>query len=111
MNDWDFPRHQLTFFDVLGEGAFGKVYHCKAINIGGIEGVHKVAVKTLKTTATDVEKKDLLSELQVMKGLEPHVNVVKLLGCCIEKDPILVIMEYVNMGKLQSYLRSTRAEK
>lgn len=46
-----------------------------------------------------------------MKSLEPHVNVVRLLGCCSEKEPIFVILEYVNRGKLQTYLRNSRAER
>lgn len=70
-----------------------------------------VAVKTLKENASDIEIKDLHSELQVMKTLEPHVNVVRLLGCCTDKEPIFVILEYVSRGKLQDYLRSSRAEK
>lgn len=98
-----------------------------------------VAVKTLKENASDIEIKDLSSELQVlytkikqtfpvefhakpnllfnhcnvqvMKTLEPHVNVVRLLGCCTDKDPIFVILEYVNRGKLQDYLRNSRAER
>lgn len=70
-----------------------------------------VAVKTLKENATEKERVDLISELQVMKMLEPHPNVVRLLGCCTEKDPIFVIMEFVSRGKLQSYLRNSRAER
>lgn len=70
-----------------------------------------MAVKTLKENATEKERVDLISELQVMKMLEPHPNVVRLLGCCTEKDPIFVIMEFVSRGKLQSYLRNSRAER
>lgn len=70
-----------------------------------------VAVKTLKENATDKERADLVAELQIMKTLEPHPNVVKLLGCCTEKEPIFLIMEYVSKGKLQSYLRNSRAER
>lgn len=44
-----------------------------------------VAVKTLKGNAGERERIDLIQELQVMKSLEPHPNVVKLLGCCTEK--------------------------
>jgi len=44
-----------------------------------------VAVKTLKENASDKERSDLVQELQVMKMLEPHPNVVRLLGCCTEK--------------------------
>lgn len=70
-----------------------------------------MAVKTLKENATDKERADLVAELQIMKTLEPHPNVVKLLGCCTEKEPIFLIMEYVSKGKLQSYLRNSRAER
>ncbi|KAI8121892.1 Tyrosine kinase receptor Cad96Ca [Lucilia cuprina] len=108
---WEFPRHRLKFFNILGEGAFGQVWRCEATDIDGSEGVTTVAVKTIKENATEVEKKDLLSELEVMKSLEPHVNVVRFLGCCTDKDPIFVIIEYVNRGKLQTYLRSSRAER
>ncbi|XP_058982601.1 tyrosine kinase receptor Cad96Ca isoform X2 [Musca domestica] len=107
----EFPRHRLKFFHILGEGAFGQVWRCEATDIGGVCGISTVAVKTLKENATEAEKKDLLSELEVMKSLEPHVNVVGFLGCCTDKDPIFVIMEYVNKGKLQTYLRSSRAER
>ncbi|XP_013109290.1 tyrosine kinase receptor Cad96Ca [Stomoxys calcitrans] len=111
IDHWEYPRHRLKFFNILGEGAFGQVWRCEAIDINGHEGNTTVAVKTLKENATEVEKKDLFSELEVMKSLEPHVNVVRFLGCCTDKDPIFVIIEYVNRGKLQSYLRSSRAER
>ncbi|EDW98805.1 tyrosine kinase receptor Cad96Ca [Drosophila yakuba] len=108
---WEFPRYRLKFFNILGEGAFGQVWRCEATNINGTEGITTVAVKTLKESATEVDRKDLLSELEVMKSLEPHINVVHLLGCCTDKDPTFVILEYVNRGKLQTYLRSSRAER
>ncbi|XP_018789565.1 PREDICTED: tyrosine kinase receptor Cad96Ca-like isoform X2 [Bactrocera latifrons] len=76
----------------------------------GIEGVTTVAVKTLKENATESEKKDLMTEIEVMKSLEPHINVVRLLACCTDKDPLFVIIEFVNRGKLQTYLRNSRAE-
>lgn len=107
---WEFPRAQLKLQGVLGEGCFGQVWKCEAWNISGLEGVTTVAVKTLKENAGERETKDLLSELDVMKALDPHPNVVRLLGSCTEKDPIYVIMEYVPFGKLQTYLRNNRAE-
>ena len=58
-------------------------------------------MKTLKESAADKEKKDLQHELAVMKMLDPHPNVVRLLGCCTEKDPIFVILEFVSGGTLQ----------
>lgn len=108
---WEFPRHRLKVFNILGEGAFGQVWRCEAADIDGVEGISTVAVKTLKENVVESEKKDLMSELQVMKSLEPHVNVVRLLGCCTEKDPVFVIIEYVALGKLQTFLRNSRLEK
>ncbi|CAH1404089.1 unnamed protein product [Nezara viridula] len=108
---WEFPRHQIKVFSILGEGCFGQVWKCEATNLSGNEGPTIVAVKTLKENAGERERTDLLQELQVMKSLEPHPNVVRLLGCCTEKEPFFVIMEYVSLGKLQSFLRSSRAQR
>ena len=47
-------------------------------------GTTIVAMKTMKQESS-AEKKDLLQELAVMKMLESHPNVVRLLGCCTEK--------------------------
>ncbi|XP_076318089.1 tyrosine kinase receptor Cad96Ca-like [Tachypleus tridentatus] len=108
---WEFSRHHLRFLGILGEGCFGQVWKCEALNINNSDGACIVAVKTLKENASEKEKKDLLSELKVMKLLDPHPNVVTLWGCCTEKDPLFVIMEYITGGKLQSYLRESRAER
>lgn len=32
---WEFPRHRLKFFNVLGQGAFGLVWRCEATDIDG----------------------------------------------------------------------------
>lgn len=57
--------------------------------ISGFKGTMVVAVKTLKDNAGERERLDLVQELQVMKSLEPHPHVVKLLGCCSERGIIL----------------------
>lgn len=95
----------------MGEGCFGQVWKCEAIDIDGKSGASVVAVKTLKENATERERLDLAQELRVMKSLEQHPNVVRLLGCCTEREPIFVIMEYISGGKLQSFLRVSREER
>lgn len=108
---WEFPRHHLRFIGILGEGCFGQVWKCEAMNITGSDEPVIVAVKTLKENATEKEKKELLSELGVMKLINPHPNVVTLLGSCTDRDPLFVIMEFVPFGKLQTYLRESRVER
>jgi len=39
--------------------------------------------------APESDKKDLLSELEVMKTLKPHPHVIKLLGCVTETGKAL----------------------
>jgi len=113
---WEFPRHHLKFYGILGEGCFGQVWKCEALNIEGTKGTTTVAVKTLKASATQKERDDLIKELNVMKMFydDPHPNVVRLMGCCTagsDKEQILLIMEYVTKGKLQDFLRKSRAEQ
>lgn len=49
-----------------------------------------VAVKTIKEGASDREKEDLDRELEIMKQLGSHPNVVTLLGCCTEEGELTV---------------------
>ncbi|XP_047739072.1 tyrosine kinase receptor Cad96Ca isoform X2 [Hyalella azteca] len=110
IDEWEFPRHKLKVLGILGEGCFGQVWKYEATDLKGPDtGKTFVAVKTLKESAGLQEKKDLQQELKVLKGLGKHPNVVSLLACCTEKEPTLVILEYLVNGKLQSYLRERRA--
>ncbi|XP_058789802.1 fibroblast growth factor receptor 4-like [Phymastichus coffea] len=112
INDqWEFPRHKLKVSTILGEGYFGQVWKCEALEIHSCTKSKIVAVKTLKENATECEKLDFIKELKIMKILDPHPNVVRLLGCCTERDPIFIILEYVSGGKLQSFLRTFREDR
>ncbi|CAH3158201.1 unnamed protein product [Porites lobata] len=63
----------------------------------------------LKADAPDSDRKDLLSELEVMKTLKPHPHVIKLLGCVTESGSLFfVLIEYVPYGDLLGYLRKSR---
>ncbi|XP_066028550.1 fibroblast growth factor receptor 2-like [Pocillopora verrucosa] len=59
----------------------------------------------------NAEKEDLESiimELEVMKSLRNHPHVVGLIGHCIEKDPVFIVLEYLPYGDLLGYLRKSR---
>lgn len=107
---WEFPRKNLRFSRILGEGNFGQVWMCDVVDLCGGQETETVAVKMLKQIHTDKEKRDLLSELAIMKMLGPHPNVVSLLGCCSEQEPIYLILEHMPNGKLQTYLKSCRPQ-
>lgn len=110
-DEWEVPRKNLRFTNQrLGEGNFGQVWKCDVIDFHADGRSQTVAVKMLKQKHTQKEQQDLLSELEIMKMLRPHPNVVSLLGCCSDKEPVFLILEYVAGGKLQDFLRKSRKE-
>ena len=58
--------------------------------------------------ATREEVRDLASELKILIYVGEHKNIVNLLGACIKRDRILVILEYAPHGSLQKFLRGKR---
>lgn len=103
--DWEFPRDQLDLNETLGEGAFGKVVKATAIQILRTENVTEVAVKMLKEGHTDNDMIDLVSEMDMMKMIGRHINIINLLGVCTQDGPLYVIVEFAEHGNLRDFLR------
>ncbi|KAJ8380107.1 hypothetical protein SKAU_G00008850 [Synaphobranchus kaupii] len=70
--------------------------------------VTKVAVKMLKSDATEKDLSDLISEMEMMKIIGKHKNIINLLGACTQDGPLYVIVEYASKGNLREYLRVRR---
>nr|BAE94422.1 fibroblast growth factor receptor [Spodoptera frugiperda] len=106
--DWEVPRDSLCIGKVLGEGEFGKVVKAECVGIlkPGMQSV--VAVKMLKEGHTDAEMMALVSEMEMMKMIGKHVNIINLLGCCTQDGPLYVIVEYAPNGNLREFLRNHR---
>ena len=58
--------------------------------------------------ATIEEYRDLALELKILMHVGVHTNIVNLLGACIKRDGILVILEYAPHGSLLKFLRGKR---
>lgn len=108
---WEFPRSNLRLQTVLGEGNFGKVWKAEADDICGFQGTSLVAVKTVKEVGGVKEVEDLVQEMNIMKEIGTHPNVVTILGVCTTQEPVLLIMEYVMYGKLLTHLRDQRVKQ
>ncbi|KAK1791094.1 hypothetical protein P4O66_002131 [Electrophorus voltai] len=107
---WEFPRTRLTLGKALGEGCFGQVVMAEAIGIDK-EKPNKpltVAVKMLKDDGTDKDLSDLVSEMEMMKMIGKHKNIINLLGACTQDGPLYVLVEYASKGNLREYLRARR---
>ena len=107
-----FPRDRLVFKEKIGDGQFGEVHIAEAdlrdLNTPfGEEYAGKtkitVAVKTLKGDVKKDAKTDFFKEVRVMSRLQ-HENVVRLLTVCRD-DPICMIVEYMENGDLNQFLK------
>ncbi|XP_051960001.1 fibroblast growth factor receptor 4 [Xyrauchen texanus] len=108
--DWEYPRENLTLGKPLGEGCFGQVVKAEAYGINKETQDHltTVAVKMLKDDATDKDLADLISEMELMKVMDKHKNIINLLGVCTQDGPLYVLVEYASKGSLREYLRARR---
>ncbi|XP_058803774.1 fibroblast growth factor receptor homolog 1-like [Phymastichus coffea] len=104
---WELPREQLRLGETLGEGAFGKVVRASCAT-GRLAGCGVVAVKMLKEGHTDAEMMDLVSEMEMMKIIGKHVNIINLLGACTQNGPLYVVVEFAPHGNLRDFLREHR---
>ncbi|XP_057387173.1 fibroblast growth factor receptor 2 isoform X12 [Balaenoptera acutorostrata] len=107
---WEFPRDKLTLGKPLGEGCFGQVVMAEAVGIDKEKPKEAVtvAVKMLKDDATEKDLSDLVSEMEMMKMIGKHKNIINLLGACTQDGPLYVIVEYASKGNLREYLRVRR---
>uniref|UniRef100_A0A674ARA5 Fibroblast growth factor receptor n=1 Tax=Salmo trutta TaxID=8032 RepID=A0A674ARA5_SALTR len=127
---WEFSRDRLTLGKPLGEGCFGQVVMAEALGIDKDKPKEAVtvAVKMLKALrmcllfmntyfpsscpppddATEKDLSDLVSEMEMMKMIGKHKNIINLLGACTQDGPLYVIVEYASKGNLREYLRARR---
>nr|AXY97801.1 Cysteine-rich receptor-like protein kinase 23 [Populus tomentosa] len=76
---------QFSDENKLGQGGFGPVYR------GTLEDGKEVAVKRLSRTSGQGQR-EFLNEVVLIARLQ-HRNLVRLLGCCLEKNEKLLIYE------------------
>ncbi|KAL8045983.1 hypothetical protein ABFX02_08G149600 [Erythranthe guttata] len=76
----------------IGQGGFGAVFY------GELRG-EKAAVKKMDMQAS----KEFLAELKVLTHVH-HVNLVRLIGYCVEGS-LFLVYEYIDNGNLSQHLR------
>ncbi|XP_059664675.1 probable LRR receptor-like serine/threonine-protein kinase At1g07650 isoform X2 [Cornus florida] len=76
----------------IGEGGFGSVY--KGILLDGTV----IAVKQLSSKSKQGNR-EFVNEIGLISGLQ-HPNLVRLYGCCIEENQLLLVYEYMENNSL-----------
>ncbi|KAK6925973.1 Wall-associated receptor kinase, galacturonan-binding domain [Dillenia turbinata] len=84
-----------AFSDKLGEGGYGSVFK------GKLRSGHLVAVKMLGKSTTSGQ--DFISEMATI-GRIHHVNVVQLVGFCVEGSKRALVYDFMPNGSLEKYI-------
>ncbi|PFX14962.1 Fibroblast growth factor receptor 1-A [Stylophora pistillata] len=126
VDPWEVVFDDISLCKIIGEGAFGKVYSAelnKEVETGneGKSSADKknkgkppkqncriVAVKMLRNGATEEQKEEFLEEMQLMKQIGYHRNVLNLLACCTKTAPMFLVVEFAKHGDLLNFLRKRR---
>lgn len=99
---WEMNRDDIVLQEKkLGSGHFGDVMkgYFKPANV-------PVAVKSCRECVSATVKQKFLAEAEILKQYD-HPNIVRLIGVCADKEPVLIVMEFMAGGDFLSYLRKS----
>ncbi|KAK4279213.1 hypothetical protein QN277_016948 [Acacia crassicarpa] len=86
--------NNFNMANMIGQGGFGAVYYAE------LRG-EKAAIKKMDMQAT----REFLAELKVLTNVH-HLNLVRLIGYCVEES-LFLVYEYIENGNLSQHLRSS----
>ncbi|XP_041355891.1 tyrosine-protein kinase Fer-like [Gigantopelta aegis] len=97
--EWELMNDDIFLEMKIGNGNFGEVY----------KGLYTprnlvVAVKTCKDTLSEDQRKKFLQEGRILKQYD-HPNIVQFIGIAAQRQPVMIIMEFVPGGALLSFLK------
>ncbi|CAF4044445.1 unnamed protein product [Rotaria sp. Silwood2] len=99
--DYVINNDEVRILDMLGKGHFGQVAR------GEFRG-KPVAVKILheSSAAQNAQaRKNFINEALLLQQYK-HKNIVKFLGIAAIRDPLMIIMELIEQGSLNNYLKN-----
>ncbi|KAL3820631.1 hypothetical protein ACJIZ3_006536 [Penstemon smallii] len=97
--------NHFSDYNFIGRGGFGPVYK------GNLPNGKEIAVKRLSSASLQGNE-EFMNEVVVISKLQ-HRNLVRLLGCCVERDENMLIYEYMPNKSLDGCLfdRTHTSEK
>lgn len=87
----------------IGRGNFGSAHlvTCKKT------GNQFVAKKIMLGQLSETEKQNALLEVNLLRHLD-HPNIVEYIGSYIEKDLLIIVMEYCDVGDLSYHIKKKK---
>ncbi|XP_047306515.1 G-type lectin S-receptor-like serine/threonine-protein kinase At1g11330 [Impatiens glandulifera] len=80
----------------IGQGGFGPVFK------GKLENGQEIAVKRLSSNSGQGQE-EFLNEVKLISKLQ-HRNLVRLVGCCVEREEKMLVYEYMSNKSLDGFL-------
>ncbi|KAJ8957027.1 hypothetical protein NQ318_012202, partial [Aromia moschata] len=104
-----FPREKLRIVEKIGEGLFGDVHLCEVLFSpdGPYGGECKFVV--VHNLRADTFREEFAREVRALARLR-DCNVARLLGACLDSEPVCAVREYAPLGDLCQFLQDHVAE-
>ncbi|NWR46128.1 STYK1 kinase, partial [Regulus satrapa] len=111
LKELEIPREKLLpdTLQLIKMGAYGSIYRAQ-METGSSGKTKTVILKALQDTASSQKVKDFLGRIKFHQNLGHHDNLVELVGCCVDRLPLYMVMEDVSLGDLLTFLWTCRKD-
>ena len=99
------PKKKYKPIKLLGSGSYGSVYEAENLIFQ-----NSVAMKIINKTDNDLDEKEILNEINILKKLS-HPNIVKIFEFYITKAHYYLVTEFCKFGELYSYIKKEFSER
>lgn len=106
---FEFPRDVLRLIDDFGESYYGEVHLCEVQRSPLQLDASVCNLVVVNMLQHDSLRADFIREARMLGKLKDP-NIAKLLGACLESDPLCTIREYADFGDLCQFLQDHIAE-
>ncbi|KAJ8977818.1 hypothetical protein NQ317_007519 [Molorchus minor] len=103
-----FPREKLRIIEKLGEGLFGDVHLCEVL-VSPSDLYSECKFVIVHTLRVDSFRDEFCKEVRALSKLK-DVNISRLLGACLDSEPVCAVREYSPLGDLCQFLQDHVAE-
>ena len=110
----EIPRSLFTIKSQIGKGNFGNVSKGELKELYGSNSLTPIAIKSMNGPAEGSDFQDFLEEIKIMSYVQPHLNLVSMIGSCSSnidnQKEMWLILEFCPHGDLKSFLTRNKNE-